>query len=363
MKNTPEISILMCVYNTDEEWLENSIKSILLQTFNDFEFIIVVDCPTDGCERVIYDYAKTDSRIVVINNTTNLGLTKSLNVALEHAQGRFIARMDSDDIAIGDRLEKQHDYMLKNESVVAVGSYIAAFGNNVITRGMNYFSDDYERERIHLLFANAGLAHPTAFIRKDFLDANKIRYDERFQKSQDYALWVDITEKQGKLAMLEEILLLYRVSENQISKRSSKEQSECCMRIVNEQLINLVNATEDELKLHCDLYDMKYKHDMIECQNYLKKLIAANNEKGIYDKKMFKDEVYALWIRSAMHAIVKHGAVSYAFSSMFWKALFEYRPLRLFLNSLQKNKKYENMVSQAKNNIQEVQMQNIGGWL
>ena len=91
------VSVVMSVYNTDERYLRGSIESILAQTYQYFEFIIVLDHPTDGLDQIVKEYESRDSRIVVLVNEQNLGLTKSLNIALGRARGEYIARMDADD--------------------------------------------------------------------------------------------------------------------------------------------------------------------------------------------------------------------------------------------------------------------------
>lgn len=347
MKLKPEITVLMCVYNTNKNWLLESIKSILTQSYTDFEFIIVLDGPTDGCEKIVYDYAEKDSRIIIIENQTNLGLTKSLNIGLAHSQGKFIARMDADDIALQNRLDKQYKFMIENEDVDVVGTYVATFGNGVITSGMNFFSDDVEREKIRLLFANAGIAHPTAFIRKSFLDDKHIRYDENIRKSQDYALWVDVIKAKGKIALLEDVLLLYRESADQISKKCSREQNDYHKQIIKNQLDAILHTTENEFHVHCELYDMKCTYPVREYQNYIRKLIAENKNKEVYDKQLFEEEVYAIWIRAVLLALTQYKGISFFFSMLFWKAILKWRPLKLFVTNVRKNQFYENKAKEC----------------
>ncbi|HXK49687.1 MAG TPA: glycosyltransferase family 2 protein, partial [Clostridiales bacterium] len=113
---TPAISVIMSVYNS-EQYLQESIDSILDQTFNDFEFIITDDCSTDGSFEIIKSYAMLDKRIKYFRNSENIGLTKSLNLMLDIAKGKYIARMDSDDISMPDRFSKQFDFMENNPEI------------------------------------------------------------------------------------------------------------------------------------------------------------------------------------------------------------------------------------------------------
>ncbi|MDD2913253.1 MAG: glycosyltransferase family 2 protein, partial [Candidatus Pacebacteria bacterium] len=113
MKNNPKISIIMPVYNV-ETFLSEAIESVLNQTFYDFEFVIINDGSTDNSLEIIKNYEKKDSRIVLLDNKENLGITKSLNIGLNKARGEYIARMDGDDISEKERIEIQYDFLKKN---------------------------------------------------------------------------------------------------------------------------------------------------------------------------------------------------------------------------------------------------------
>src|SRR3990172_12530717 len=120
--NNPVITVLMSAYNA-EKYLREAIESILNQTFKDFEFIIINDCSTDKTKKIIEEYANKDARIKLINNATNLGLTKSLNIGLKEARGEYVARLDADDVALPERLEKQYEFMNKNRDITLTGAW------------------------------------------------------------------------------------------------------------------------------------------------------------------------------------------------------------------------------------------------
>lgn len=213
----PTISVIMSVYNTPESWLRASINSILAQTFNDYEFIIILDKPTDGSDIIVKEYCKLDSRIRCIENETNIGLTKSLNKGLREARGVFVARMDSDDISLPNRFALQYTYMKSHQNCVALGGKVCCFGDRFFIEGRNY--NNQEQFRVKMLFGNVGIPHPTAFIRKEILDKKNIRYNEEIKKSQDYQLWVDLMPF-GEISELDEVVLFYRIHSNQISYES-----------------------------------------------------------------------------------------------------------------------------------------------
>lgn len=220
----PKISVLMSVYKEPLEWLHQSIDSILQQTFQEFEFIIVNDNPDRGdAISLLTDYAEKDARIKLLFNEVNIGLTKSLNKGLVVAKGKYIARMDADDISLPERFEKQIAYMDEHLDVVVLGTMVKHFGKKSWWKPNEAKSFTDEDLKAQMLFGNC-IAHPTAMIRKKILDENNIRYDEQYRHSQDYRLWEQLVPY-GHFAKLKQALLLYRVSDQQITKKSSSSQS------------------------------------------------------------------------------------------------------------------------------------------
>lgn len=231
----PKVTVLMSVYNENNEFLKVSIESILDQTFSDFEFLIYDDCTSKENKLILEEYAKRDKRICLITNEINRGLTFNLASGVNQAKGEYIARMDSDDISKPERLSKQVDYMDKHADVALLSTKIEVIGKNKCARRKWNVSHDYLKA--HLLFNN-NLAHPAAMIRKSFLDKNELNYDVSIKKSQDYDLWVRIAQK-GKISCLKEAYVLYRMHENQISNDKSGEQRKYRNQIRLQQLERL----------------------------------------------------------------------------------------------------------------------------
>ena len=161
-----KISVIMPVFNTQVSFLKEAVDSILTQSFKEFEFIIIDDGSTDRCRE--YLESLSDPRIVIIHNDKNLGVTKSLNIGLRVARGKYIARMDSDDISLPFRFEKQFTFMENNPEIIVCGSKIGVVGKsrNLTTSKKVHFTD-MEEYRIKMLFVNPGPSHPTAFFRHD----------------------------------------------------------------------------------------------------------------------------------------------------------------------------------------------------
>ena len=219
-----KISVIMSVYAEPVEWIEEAINSILNQTFKDFEFIIVNDNPRrEENKKLLNAYKSLDYRVVILENNENIGLTKSLNKAIEISKGKYIARMDADDISLPTRFEKQVDFLEKNVDYIVCGTDIRFFGeaNFKFPSGMIRFGDEKIKAQ---LIRNTCFAHPTVMFRKESLLEKGIRYDETFIQAQDYKLWCDLSYF-GKYQNINEILLNYRINNQQVSKKSGKSQN------------------------------------------------------------------------------------------------------------------------------------------
>lgn len=213
----PKVSVVMSVYKEPLDWIQESIDSILEQTFIDFEFIIINDNP----ERTelygfLEDNRVKDNRIIIINNEQNIGLTKSLNKGLDCAQGKYVARMDADDIALPTRFEKQVNLLDLRADVGVCGSHIHYFGSSDLICGYPETDGDM------YWFLKSNMAHPAVMIRKSVL--NGIYYNPRFVVSQDYALWIRLYEEGVVMYNIQEVLLRYRKSAGQISSKSNSVQ-------------------------------------------------------------------------------------------------------------------------------------------
>ena len=163
-KNTPKISVIMSVFNS-EKYLKEAVDSILEQTFTDFEFIITDDCSTDSSLAILEEYAKKDNRIILLKNSENIGLTKNLNKMIDIAKGKYIARMDADDISLPKRFQIQYNFMEENSDIGVCGSNIGHIGtlDKVSNHPLNH-----NEIKIGLLF-KCVMMHPTIVVRKNII--------------------------------------------------------------------------------------------------------------------------------------------------------------------------------------------------
>ena len=211
------ISVVMSVYNA-EKYLRFSIESILNQTYTDFEFIIINDCSEDDSLKIINEYSKNDSRIITVNNDTNLGLTRNLNKGLTIARGEYIARMDADDISILDRFEKQMCYFQKNEHIDILGGFCVDIDESgkVIRKRKAPLS---HKEIISSIYKVNPIYHPTVIFKKQKI-ANIGFYNEEYKVVQDYDLWFRSIANNLIIQNLPDILLKYRINDNYYARKS-----------------------------------------------------------------------------------------------------------------------------------------------
>lgn len=306
----PKVSILMPVYNA-EQYLSQALDSIVSQSFEDWELILINDGSTDRSESIIMDY--DDERIFYIKNPVNLKLIKTLNKGIDYCGGQYIARMDADDICHPDRLKRQVEFLDSHPQVLMCGTAATVIDNSRKKTGNihNLTSDDYLQ--INLMFSPSFI-HPSMMIRTEVLKQNK--YDEAYKHVEDYDLWCRIA-KLGKVANIDDELLQYRWHDSNVSVLNSEVQHELKDELIKRELSRL-DLTPTELELYChkvtfQLYALGNKLDVPvdrfeDIANWFMKLIRQNEIKHIYVQPAL---VAFLWSRWAVLCISekKYGKV------------------------------------------------------
>ncbi len=210
----------MPVFNA-AKFLDQSIQSILNQTFSDFEFIIIDDASTDNSWKIIKSYAKKDSRIIAIKNHINLGVSLTSNIAISKAKGKFLARMDADDISFTDRLEKQIQFLTKNKKVVAVGGQCVVIDefNNVI--GDKNFPTQPKKLK-EMIFWAIPMQQPSIMINLGKLPKNFVWYTPNQSSAEEVNLMFRFM-LYGQISNLEYNLLFYRHLNGSLSHKNPKD--------------------------------------------------------------------------------------------------------------------------------------------
>ena len=240
MQAYPSISVMMCAYNA-ARYIREAIDSVLNQSYNDFEFIIVDDGSADNTCEIIQSF--TDSRIRLINGKHNY--IASLNAGMRACRGDFIARMDADDKMQPERLEKQIEVMHKSADIAVCFSWSVAFGEREGLAG--YFAKEKVDNAFFWLLTGNYLMHPTSMLRASFLKKYRIRY-KNYPYAEDYKLWMDISRVGGEFYVIPEPLMLYRIYSAQVSNKYHAEQSNTRLLIQQEIIEELIKRMPLEEK-------------------------------------------------------------------------------------------------------------------
>lgn len=230
MKNKPLVSVIMPVYQS-EKFLKYSISSILNQTFKDFEFIIIYDESSDNSLSIIKKFQQQDKRILIIHGNKK-NLVDALNIGIVKSKGKFIARMDADDISLPKRFENQIDHMSKyNLDICGCHCFLIDKFNNTKSTGL--FPVTHEMCFLSLAF-RVPFAHSSVMIRNKFLlDKNLMYGQSDFKTAEDFDLWIRMYNKGARFGNVNDILHKYRDLKNSLSKIKNKEVIKDTAKLVN----------------------------------------------------------------------------------------------------------------------------------
>lgn len=288
----PRVSVLLPTHNS-ESFIAEAITSILNQSYKNFEFIIIDDGSTDGTRKILSQFS--DPRIRIIEHPRNLGIVRSLNDGIVAAKGKYIMRMDADDISMPQRIEKQLEFMEKNLDVGLCGSCMEVFGEK------NYIwkAPETDLEIKTRLFFESPIAHPTVCIRKSILDKNQLIYKKDYQYVEDYKLWMEMS-KVTKIGNIQEVLLKYRMHRSQIGVKKAKEQVKMLNKVLLENIQELIPSVKDsDMSIH--VFAMSWPtvssySKLLILKNWYEKLITANNSRKLYDLDNFTSIVVERWV-------------------------------------------------------------------
>ena len=270
---SPGLSVIMCVYN-GESFLKEAVESVLRQSYTSFEFIVVNDGSTDRSAGILDTF--DDPRIKRIDNRSNLGLIRSLNIGLDVAKGEFIARMDADDICAPDRFQKQLSFLKDNPDIGVCGSWVKIVGEEATYK----FPLTNDEIMAALLEYNA-MAHPSVLFRSKLLKESGLRYDSQFPGAEDYELWsrmIFLT----RFANIPEPLLFYRRHGQQVTQNKKKLVETSSGRIKLGLLRPLnIEPTDRESMVHLFLFndqfiELKGGSILAEADEWMYKIVSAN---------------------------------------------------------------------------------------
>lgn len=288
----PRVSVNMPCYNC-EKHVGIAIESILNQTLQDFELIVVNDGSTDNSLNVIKSFS--DSRIIIVNNSVNQGIVATRNIAIRRSSGEYIAILDSDDISCPNRLAEQVAFLDENPDYGVIGSWIEVIDDKGNATGeVRKTPDSSELIPVLSLFQNC-FAQSSVLLRKSSLPDEL--YNPELSITEDYDLWIRILEKY-KGSNLQKALVKYRVHPANNSKKTELIIGRL-QKIIKYQLNKLgISPTEFELKIHTNFYGIG-GFDIIslsEIEKWLLKIIKYNEESCTFSRKALEDIVWNLWV-------------------------------------------------------------------
>ena len=240
----PLVSVVMPMRNA-EAFLHDSVGSILTQTYRKFDFIILDDDSSDGSRNFVQSLK--DHRIRLIKNEKQMGVAETLNRGLSEARGKYIARMDADDISLPERLARQVAYLENHPEIAAVGTRVDYFGG---PWGMLDLRPCASSVCAAFLIFATPIVHPTAMIRRELLNGNGLMYRSVFSRSEDYDLWVRLVDF-GGLANLPDVLLRYRLHPQSVTSQHQEtmaiQHREIVLRALKNRKISLPEVDFDLL--------------------------------------------------------------------------------------------------------------------
>ena len=294
MNNIPKVTVLLSVYN-GEKYLKEAIDSILTQAFKDFEFLIINDASTDTSRDIILSC--DDSRIRLVDNEENIGLTKSLNKGISIARGEYIARQDADDVSLSDRLQEQVEYMDRNPDVGLLSSNMEFIDDKSVVTGRSNKICDSDLVAWLLLFLNYVGGHSQVMYKRKLV-AEMGGYSEEYRVCEDYELWLRMSEK-CRIAIIDNIHIQYRKHSSNISVHHFDEQESNAYKAKKVAISRVlgIDFNDEELVDLCHLW----KAEVIP-ENHIqgaernlkriyKKFIARRKKKGLSKKIRYRISV------------------------------------------------------------------------
>ena len=335
--NTPKISAILPVYN-GEEYLAECIESILHQSYTNFEFVIVDDASTDSTPQILKKYSNQDERIRVITNPVNQKQTISANTACKNTVGKYIARMDADDVALPKRFEKQFEFLEANLEIGMVGYWIDTISDNDKIIGQWKTSTDPNVLIWDLLFGTS-FAHSSVMMRSDLV--KKVDYYQS-PEAEDYDLWSRLS-RITKVANLPEVLQHRRVWAGQLALKVPTETRDCVLQIMQKNINYLLKNSNIDLEMIRNIRMVSDKTTKIRDSQlisdtkdillqlyakYLSKLDLTKIEKKKVSRDIFqKLNTLANWQSSTnIHkAIIENLFLAYRFPKLYLYSLVRYK--------------------------------------
>lgn len=306
---TPLISVIMPAYNV-QDYIQEAIDSVLLQTFINWELIIIDDGSTDRTAEIIKENKNKDNRIKYFYQD-NQGQSEARNLGFSKANGKYVAFFDSDDICFLERFTKQISFLETNEEVVVIGSWFSIIGSDRVIKLPEY----NDAIRLALLSGNC-IALSSVMVRKKSLEDFKLVFEKSKEPAEDYDLWFRLIMK-GKFYNLQEVLIDYRTHSDQVSKKQNVKQKKTSIEI-KRSMFDLLefDLLPEEHKIFEGILSegegILFK-DFSIYKNIQLKLLASNT-KCFFEMKEFEKEILymdKMFVKSSFLKIIEFNPGTY----------------------------------------------------
>lgn len=292
----PELSIVMPFYNT-EKYIGDAVQSLLAQTYDNFELILVDDASTDGSAEIVKSF--NDSRISLLKNEINSGIVFSRNLGMKAAVGRFIAPFDSDDVARADKFEKQIRFLKNNPDFGMVGSWARLIDEdgNLLKKTWK-LTQSPARIPAFLLFKNI-FVHSAVVMKREVVPENF--YEDGFDLVEDYKMWIDISRIK-KTSNYPDYLMFYRVHQSSSTNKTGNKLLAQDARIYK----YLFKALEIDLDERMTSLLLLLKNDQIigdehilhEIEDFFSTILSQNQKLNIYNQTELGKVVFDRWLKA-----------------------------------------------------------------
>jgi len=298
--NKPLVSVLIPCYNV-EKYVEESVNSILNQTYTHLEVIAINDCSTDATGQILHRIAETDSRVKVFDNEKNLKLIDTLNKGIQLCKGQYIARMDADDISLPTRIEKEVAFLEKNKDHDIVSTLFYAFRSGHPGKKKLHHSPLHDSQlRAYMLF-RSGICHPAVMMRRHIFTELGLSFEKEYLHVEDYALWTQAIYK-TKIANIGEPLLLYRIHQHQVSSMYEDIQTDNKKKVFKIHSRHLgLPSDDDSIDIYASVAECVPQYSTFDyldkCEKLMLKLISINNDMHFCDMGYLRYMLSLHWLR------------------------------------------------------------------
>ena len=287
----PETSVILPVYNA-VAYVGEALTSLLNQTFTDFEILVLNDGSTDQSEQVIRSF--NDTRIRYISSDQNKGLIYQLNLGVKEARGKYIARLDADDVALDNRLQVQFNYLERHPEIGLLGGNAEVLGSNELL----CHSEKHDGILLEMLHRNAFI-HSTVMFRKSIFEQINGGFDTNYKHAEDYRMWQLFTGI-TKLANLPEVLIKYRVHEQQVSAKHATGLLDSADQVRLQFIASSLNITlsREQENLHLALIQgNRFDFYPGTVNTWVQTLIGINRQNPFFEVSQFERYLHGCFAR------------------------------------------------------------------